>query len=200
LFAALIERTRRLLCLPFAWAAEQTKRARCEAGSGTRFFEPSRVENSGRPRATIRLGVGCHVHGRLLVFARSGEIVIGDHCFFGEGSEIWSGESVRIGHRVFVSHGVNIHDTSSHPRSARLRHIQFARRDDPEYERAMREISTAPVLIGDDAWIGLNAVILKGVTVGRGAIVGAGSVVTENVPEFAMVAGNPARRMGEAKP
>jgi acetyltransferase-like isoleucine patch superfamily enzyme len=195
LSAVLIERACRVFGAPFAWASEQAKRARCEAGPATRFFPPSRVENYGRGRSVIRVGAGCHVHGRLLVFARSGEIAIGDHCFIGEGTEIWSGASVRIGSRVFVAHGVNIHDTSSHSRSARLRHIQFARREDPEFERAMREIRTAPVVIGDDAWIGFNAVVLKGVTVGRGAIVGAASVVTEDVPDFAIVAGNPARRI-----
>jgi maltose O-acetyltransferase len=105
---------------------------------------------------------------------------------------------VRIGHRVFIAHGVNIHDTTSHPRSARLRHIQFARQQDPEFERALQEIRTAPVVIGDDAWISFNAVVLKGVTVGRGAIIGAASIVTQDVPEFTVVAGNPARKIGEA--
>lgn len=198
--AALLERVSRLLGRPFAWASEQGKLARCEAGPGTRFFPPSRVENAGRGRTAIRVGARCHVHGRLLVFARAGEIAVGDDCFIGEGSEIWSGASVRIGSRVFVSHGVNIHDTSSHSRSARLRHIQFARRGDPEFERALKEVRTAPVAIEDDAWIGLNAVVLKGVTVGRGAIVGAASVVTRDVPPFAVMAGNPARQVGEATP
>jgi len=200
LSAALLERARRLLARPLAWSSEQAKLARCQAGPGTCFFPPSRVENAGRDRAAIRVGARCQVHGRLLVFAGGGEIVIGDDCFFGEGSEIWSGASVRIGARVFVAHGVNIHDTTSHPRSARLRHIQFARRDDPEYERALKEVRTAPVAIEDDAWIGLNAVVLKGVTVGRGAIVGAASVVTRDVPPFAVMAGNPARQVGEAAP
>ena len=45
----------------------------------------------------------------------------------------------------------------------------------------------------DDAWIGFNSIILKGVTVGRGAVVGAGSVVTNDVPDHTVVAGNPAR-------
>lgn len=49
------------------------------------------------------------------------------------------------------------------------------------------------MVISDDAWIGLNAIILKGVKIGKGAIVGAGSVVTKNVPDMAVVAGNPAR-------
>lgn len=50
-----------------------------------------------------------------------------------------------------------------------------------------------PVVIGDDVWIGARVIILPGVCVGRGAIIGAGAVVTKDIPEFAIVAGNPAR-------
>ncbi|MBK8021791.1 MAG: hypothetical protein IPK19_10285 [Chloroflexi bacterium] len=55
----------------------------------------------------------------------------------------------------------------------------------------------APIRICDKAWIGFNAVILKGVTIGEGAIVGAGSVVTKDVPAWTVVAGNPARIIRE---
>ncbi|MDH4236354.1 MAG: hypothetical protein OEV17_03815 [Nitrospira sp.] len=54
--------------------------------------------------------------------------------------------------------------------------------------------------IHDKAWIGLDAIILKGVTIGEGAIVGAGSVVSKDVPPFTIVAGNPARVVRELGP
>jgi galactoside O-acetyltransferase len=54
-------------------------------------------------------------------------------------------------------------------------------------------VPQAPVVIADKAWIGFNASILKGVTIGEGAVVGACSVVTRDVPPFSVVAGNPAR-------
>ncbi|MFA5411467.1 MAG: acyltransferase [Candidatus Omnitrophota bacterium] len=62
-----------------------------------------------------------------------------------------------------------------------------------------QELTGAAVAIGDDVWVGACAVILKGVKVGSGAVIGAGSVVTENVPEYAIVAGVPARQIGERK-
>ena len=55
------------------------------------------------------------------------------------------------------------------------------------------------MVIGDDVWIGYGATVLKGVTVGRGAIIGARSVVTVDVPDFTIVAGVPARVMGSAR-
>ena len=57
---------------------------------------------------------------------------------------------------------------------------------------------TKPVTIGDDVFVGANAMILKGVTIGQRAIIGAGSVVTKNVPAGEIWAGNPARKIGNA--
>lgn len=54
-------------------------------------------------------------------------------------------------------------------------------------------VKSKPIKICDDAWIGMNCIILKGVTIGEGAIVGAGSVVTKDVPAWTVVAGNPAK-------
>jgi acetyltransferase-like isoleucine patch superfamily enzyme len=56
-------------------------------------------------------------------------------------------------------------------------------------------ISTKPVVIGDDVWIGANAVILPGVTIGRHVVVAAGAVVTKDVPDYSLVAGVPAKEI-----
>jgi acetyltransferase-like isoleucine patch superfamily enzyme len=58
-------------------------------------------------------------------------------------------------------------------------------------------VKSAPITIEDDTWVGFGAVILKGVTVGRGSVVGARAVVTRDVPPFTIVAGNPARLVRE---
>ena len=59
-------------------------------------------------------------------------------------------------------------------------------------------IRDRPVIIEDDVWIGFNATILKGVRIGRGAIVGANTVITKDVPPYTIMVGNPARAVGSA--
>ena len=111
------------------------------------------------------------------------ELVIGDDVVIGYRCEINVAQSVRIGRHVLIATGVRIFDHNSHP-------------IDPDLRRARAPITRgdiAPVVIHDDVWIGMEAVILKGVTIGRGAIVATGSVVTKSVPERVIVAGNPAK-------
>ncbi len=109
------------------------------------------------------------------------------------GAVLMCAESVRIGRRVIVSYNVTIADSDFHPRDSELRKGD-AIANAPEGDRSQRPaLISKPVVIEDDAWIGVGAIILKGVRIGRGARVGAGAVVTTDVPEGAMVAGNPAR-------
>ena len=71
------------------------------------------------------------------------------------------------------------------------RNHEFSRTDIPMNRQGVSEVRA--VTISDDVWIGANVIILPGVCVGKGAIIGAGAVVTKNVPEYAVVAGNPAK-------
>ena len=100
---------------------------------------------------------------------------------------------VKFGARIAVAHNVTI-VASSWPNYSRLAEIPYVRE---------RLIVTAPVTIDDDAWLGTGCIILPGVTVGRGAIVGAGAVVSRNVEPYTVVAGMPAklvRRLDEPAP
>jgi acetyltransferase-like isoleucine patch superfamily enzyme len=136
------------------------------------------------------------VRGELLVYAHGGRITIGDFCFVGENSRIWSGQSIIIGNYVLIAHGVNIHDNNSHPVNHELRRKhteQIILKGHPTHDLDLKE---KPVVIKDDAWIGFNASVMKGVTIGTAAIVGANAVVTEDVPDYAIVVGNPAKIIG----
>jgi maltose O-acetyltransferase len=149
----------------------------------------------------ILIGSNTHIRGQLVVFPHGGRIQIGNCCFVGEGSRIWSGASVVIGHRVLISHGVNIHDTVSHSFSAVRRHEHFNQIVTTGFPRVLEEVpAQAPITIEDDVWLGFSSSVLRGVSIGRGAIVGAASVVTKNVAPFSIVVGNPARVVGEAQP
>jgi acetyltransferase-like isoleucine patch superfamily enzyme len=87
---------------------------------------------------------------------------------------------IKVGNRVTVGANTTIIDTDFHPINADERHTH------------PQEATTAPIIIKDDVFIGMNCLILKGVTIGEGSVVGAGSVVANNVPAGVIVAGNPA--------
>ncbi len=151
-----------------------------------RFTREAEVLNILGERGAIRIGARTVVSGQLQTFGHAGSIEIGEWCFVGPGSRIWSSASVSIGDRVLVSHNVNIHDTNSHPVNAAERHAHYVAIVERGHPRQIDGIKAAPVSIGDDVWIGFNSIVLKGVTIGCGSVVAAGSVVTNDVPEYSL--------------
>ncbi len=102
-------------------------------------------------------------------------------------------ESILVGNRVILSYNVTIADSDFHPHDPELR-IQDAIANAPSGDRSRRPgLVSRPVVIEDDAWVGIGAIILKGVRVGAGARIGAGSVVTRDVPPGCIVEGNPGK-------
>ena len=148
---------------------------------------------------SIIVGAGTHIRGQLFTFGHGGQITMGEYCYVGENTKLWSAASLSIGNRVLIGHNSSIFDCDTHPLNARERHRQYVeiitKGHPPEID--LRE---QPVTIEDDVWIGCNVVILKGVTIGRAAVIGAGSVVTHDVPPHVVVAGNPARVVRELSP
>lgn len=166
-------------------------RPTCVVGHGSRLMSTARIRNALHDSKRIRIGNHSIIRGELLLFAHGGDISIGDWCYIGEGARVWSSESVHIGNRVLISHNVNIFDSLTHPLNARRRHAQFKAISQFGHPRSM-DLSERPVILNNDVWIGANACVLRGVTIGEGAIVGAGSVVTHDIPPFTIAAGNPA--------
>jgi maltose O-acetyltransferase len=103
---------------------------------------------------------------------------VGDHVYLNFSCVIIDNNEVHIGNRVMIGPAVQIY-TAAHPLQAALR-VQ-------DWEIAK------PIRIEDNVWIGGGAILLPGVRVGRDAVVGAGAVVTRDVPASTVVAGNPAR-------
>ncbi len=129
----------------------------------------------------IEIGDNVYVgHGAILKGYYKGRMVIGSHTWIGQGAFFHAAGNITIGSTVGIAPHVKIL-TSSHVEAGREVPILAA------------PIELAPVVVGDDSDIGIGAILLPGVSVGRGALVGAGAVVTRDVPEWAVVAGNPAR-------
>ena len=161
---------------------------------GTRFKNTATVDNISRNKLNIAIGKFSIIRGELLTFQHGGKIIIGDYCYLGEQSRIWSSVNIKIGNRVLIAHNVNIHDNNAHPIDSEQRHNQFkqiiSEKCHPKEDKTLNEKS---IIIEDDVWIGFNSTILKGVTIGKGSIVAACTVITKDVPPNVIIAGNPAQ-------
>ena len=111
---------------------------------------------------------------------------IGKNCQFGDNTHIVALKSVHIGENVLIASKVFISDTS---------HGSYTENggSDPMIEPVKRKLVSCPVKIGDNVWIGENAVILSGVTIGNGSVIGANSVVTKDIEKCSVACGIPAR-------
>jgi acetyltransferase-like isoleucine patch superfamily enzyme len=122
----------------------------------------------------------------------SGCVEVGADCVL-VGAVFMCAERIRLGAGVVVSYGVTIADSDFHPRDPEARR-RDAEANAPAADPAARPaLETSPVEIGDGAFVGIGAIVLKGVTIGPHARVAAGAVVARDVPAGALAEGNPAR-------
>ncbi|MFN7689789.1 MAG: acyltransferase, partial [Bacteroidota bacterium] len=83
-------------------------------GKSVIFYPETIVSNQQNKPEHIVIGEQTHVRCTLLIFKYGGKITIGNHCYVGDGSRIWSGDAVKIGNHVLIAHNVNIIDTQAH--------------------------------------------------------------------------------------
>ncbi|MGQ0792552.1 MAG: acyltransferase [Deltaproteobacteria bacterium] len=187
--------------ISFLAEADNARRARVAADIAptVKIYPTARVRNMRQDPKAVKVGAGTHLECELFVFWDGGQIEIGKLCHIAAGTRIISQSSVLIGDYVGISHLVDIHDTDCHPLDWRERRLDAEEMFRGGYLSPTKTVSK-PVIIEDDVWIGFKATVLKGVRIGRGAIVAAGAVVAEDVPAWAVVAGNPARVVKEMKP
>jgi acetyltransferase-like isoleucine patch superfamily enzyme len=144
----------------------------------------------GTKRGAISVGEGSIVNCRIAFDDPLGRVSIGQRCYIGA-SLLVCHSSIQIEDDVIISWGVTIADHDSHALSWEGR-----RHDVENWGKGIKHwdgVTIRPVYIEKRAWIGFGASILKGVRIGEGAVVGAASVVTRDVPPFTVVGGNPAR-------
>ncbi len=154
------------------------KRGRCSKIYGS-------VRMDTPPYRRFVLGRSSVVESYSCINNAVGDVVIGDHTRIGIHNTIIG--PVTIGSHVNLAQGITV---------TALNH-NF---DDPDRRIDEQGVATCPVSIGDDVWIGANAVVLPGVNIGSHSVVAAGAVVTKDVPPFSLVAGVPAKVIKALKP
>jgi acetyltransferase-like isoleucine patch superfamily enzyme len=156
-------------------------------GRDCRFAYPRHINVSG---SRICLGDNVHITAlpdkpvRLAVFPsaeETGSVTIGNYCIINPGVRMTSASAIEIGDSCMIAMNAYLSDADWHD----LQHRVFA------------PGRTAPIILGKNVWIGDSALVTKGVTIGRNSVVGAYSVVTRDVPANTIVAGNPAKAIGE---
>jgi len=156
------------------------------------FSHTSKIKiSNGSKKSDVILNDRCRMYA-LLISRFGGKIFLDENVKIGYDSTIVSINSVKIGKGTAIAHNVFICDNNNHPINPEDRKIMYNSPWDSPYRNWNYSISK-PIVIGENVWIGTGARINKGVTLGNNSIIGANSVVTKDVPENCIVAGNPAR-------
>lgn len=149
-------------------------------------------------RLYLKVGERTMMNAQIIFESRNGVVQIGKRSYIGSGTQIICRNKITIGDDVTIAWGVMIYDHNSHSLDWRQRakvveqfYVSYGASRCYE-DLDWTDVTSAPISIGDRAWIGFDAVILKGVNVGEGAIIAARSVVTRDVEPYTVVAGNPA--------
>ena len=152
-------------------------------GRGSKIYHSVRMDTP--PYRQFSLGKRSVIESYCCINNAVGDVVIGDHTRVGIHCTVIG--PVKIGSHVNLAQGITVTALNHNFKDTTLRIDE-------------QGISTKPVVIGDDVWIGANAVILPGVTIGRHAVVAAGAVVTKDVPDNCIVGGVPESILKDLKP
>ncbi|UCF34013.1 MAG: acyltransferase [Phycisphaerales bacterium] len=168
-----------------ATAARQQRPVKAILHPTAQLGPEAAIENYCGGKEHIVIGAHTFIRGRLFTYGHGGLIDIGEWSYVGPRSEIWSMDSITIGDRVLIAHDVNIHDGTAHSLDAHERHEHFRHileKGHPRTWEGMPGVRSAPVIIEDDVWISFGVTILKGVHIGAGSVIAAGSMVVDDVP------------------
>ena|SRR5688572_23672557 len=141
----------------------------------------------------VRIGRGSSTYlGTMFDVGPRGRVALGDYVLM-HGARIICDEEVVVGDYALISWNVVLMDSYRLPSDVAERRRELERVPFRAARNLEGQVAGRPVRIGNNVWIGFDTVVLPGVTIGEGSIVGARSVVLEDVPPYTVVAGNPAR-------
>jgi acetyltransferase-like isoleucine patch superfamily enzyme len=159
------------------------------------YLETAQIFRFMRSKKNPAVELGAHVScyaGVSFALGAEGSCKVGDFTLL-NGALIMADERIEIGRHCLVSWNVGIADSDFHPIDTAQRRLDtMALAPFYQHRPPRPPLKTAPVIIADNVWIGMNAIVLKGVTIGENSVVAAGSVVSKSVPANVVVAGNPA--------
>lgn len=150
-------------------------------------------------REYLKIGENCLVTANFIFESQSGFISIGNNVNIG-GANLIARERITIGNDVTMAWGITIYDHDSHSinwddrcKDNEQCYSDFVNFNNAVLNKNWDSVKSDKIIICDKVWIGFDVLILKGVTIGEGAIIGAKSVVTKDVPAWTVCAGNPAK-------
>lgn len=157
-------------------------------------------------RNYLKIGDNCIINSKIIYESSEGYISIGDRCHIGNGMII-SRNNIVIGNDVTIAWDCTIYDHNSHSvyweerkNDTKQEYKDIINYGDPIREKDWSVVKSKPIIIADKVWIGFGAKILKGVNIGEGAVIAAGSVVTKDIQPWTLVGGNPAHMIKELPP
>jgi acetyltransferase-like isoleucine patch superfamily enzyme len=174
------------------WKARHSGAVRVGRGTSIAWRRLRRVSGN-----QLSVGEDSIIRADISFEESGGKIQIGNRTFVGR-SHLVCYRSLIIGDDVIMSWGITVVDHDSH--SIEWEKRQNDVRDWGKGQKDWQHIAHAPVVIGNKAWVGFNVSILKGVTIGEGAVIGACSVVTRDIPAGSVAVGNPARFIRSQNP
>lgn len=170
-------------------------------GVGTILQQPDCLDFRLTPeeRKYVTIGERGLIKAQFTFETQQGEVHIGTNTHIG-GAQFICRTRIEIGNDVTMAWGITLYDHDSHSTEWEYRqhdneqcYTDYVETGNTIAHKDWSHVNSAPIKIEDKVWIGMDVLILKGVTIGEGSVVAARSVVTKDVPPYSLVAGNPAR-------